>query len=213
MKNIGLILIMLIAFYSAKAQSEKGTFQLGIGGLPIIYPGNSTGTGYSLRANIGYFPINRLSVGVIPFAGKVRDMKSIGTSVYLRYYIISKRVTLFVEAGGGFGNLKYDNSPQYNGTMNSFNLGPGLHYTFKSKHKNKFAIEFLIQYARLQNINYPESTTTGNTLIPTLGIQYFINNKNHNCQQWRAAIAAQARWGGADTQTKATAASRAVERS
>jgi hypothetical protein len=178
MKNIGLILIMILVPFSSKAQSEKGTFQVGLGGLPIIYPDNSSESGYSLRGNIGYFPINRLSVGLMPFAGKVQDMNSIGASIYLRYYILSKRFALFIEGGGGFGNLKYDDSPQYNGTMNSFNIGPGFHYTFKSKHKNKLAIEFLVQYARLQNINYPENTATGNTLIPTLGIQYFINKKS-----------------------------------
>jgi hypothetical protein len=178
MKNIGLIFIMLLGYFYSVAQSEKGTFQLGLGGLPIIYPDNSGETGYAIRANLGYFPMNKLSVGLMPFAGQVEDMKSIGASVYLRYYIINKRFSLFVEGSGGFGNLKYEDSPEYNGTMNTLNIGPGIHYTFKSKHKNKLAIEFLIQYARLKNINYPENTATGNTLIPTLGIQYFINKKS-----------------------------------
>jgi hypothetical protein len=174
MKNIGLILIMLLAYFYSQAQSEKGTFQLGIGGLPIIYPDNSGETGYAIRANFGYFPTNKLTIGLMPFAGRVGNMKSIGTSIYLRYYIINKKFSLFVEGSGGFGNLKYEDSPQYDGAMNSLNIGPGIHYTFKSKHKNKLAIEFLLQYARLQNINYPENTLTGNTLIPTIGIQYFI---------------------------------------
>lgn len=174
MKNIGLIFIMLLVYFCSQAQSEKGDFQLGIGGLPIIYPDNSGENGFSLRANFGYFPINKLSVGLMPFAGKVEDMNSIGASIYLRYYIINKRFSLFFEAGGGFGNLKYEDSPQYDGTMNTFNIGPGFHYLFKSKSKNKLAIEFLLQYARLQNINFPENTLTGNTLIPTIGIQYFI---------------------------------------
>jgi len=174
MKNIGLIFIMLFVYLSSEAQSEKGNFQLGIGGLPIIYPDNSGDTGFSLRANIGYFPINKLAVGLMPFAGQVEDMNSIGASIYLRYYIINKRFSLFVEGRGGFGNLKYDDSPQFDGTMNSFNIGPGFHYLFKSKSKNKLAIEFLLQYARLKNINYPENTLTGNTFIPTIGIQYFI---------------------------------------
>lgn len=174
MKKCGLIFIMLLAYFCSEAQSEKGTFQLGIGGLPIFYPDNSGETGFSLRANIGYFPINKLAVGLMPFAGKVEDMNSIGASIYLRYYIINKRFSLFAEGGGGFGNLKYKDSPQYDGKMNSFNIGPGFHYLFKSKSKNKLAIEFLLQYARLQNINYPENTLTGNTLIPTIGIQYFF---------------------------------------
>ena len=104
-------------------------------------------------------------------------MKSIGAGIYLRDYIINKRVSLFLEGGSGFGNLNYKDAPQYDGTMNSFNIGPGIHYTFKSKSKNKFTIEFLFQYARLQNISHPESTLTGSTIIPTLGIQYFISKK------------------------------------
>jgi hypothetical protein len=165
---------MLLVYFCSQAQSEKGTFQLGIGGLPIIYPDNSGETGYAIRANLGYFPINKLSIGLMPFAGKVEDMKSIGASIYLRYYIINKRFSLFVEGSGGYGNLKYEDSPRYDGTMNSLNIGPGIHYAFKSKHKNKLNIEFLLQYGRLQNISYPENTATGNTLIPTIGIQYFI---------------------------------------
>lgn len=171
MKKTGLIFIILLLYFNSQAQYEKGTFQLGIGGMPILYPDNSVEPGYSLRANFGYFPINKLAIGVMPFLGKVDDMKSIGASIYLRYYITNNRFSLFVEAGGGFGNLKYEDSPQYDGTMNAITLGPGIHYKFK----NNLAIEFLLQYARLRNINYPESTLTGNTLIPTLGIQYFIN--------------------------------------
>ena len=170
MKKTALILLTFFLSFNSQAQSEKGTIQIGIGGFPIIYPDNSDQTGYSLRANFGYFPVNKLSIGLMPFAGKVEDMKSIGLSIYSRYYITNNRFSFFVEAGGGFGNLKYEDSPQYNGTMNSINLGPGIHYKFK----NNLAIEFLLQYARLRNISYPESTLIGNTIIPTLGIQYFI---------------------------------------
>lgn len=175
MKKIALITFLTLIYFGAEAQSAKGTFQLGLGGLPIIYPNNSLETGYALRVNVGYFLIDRLSVGLIPFTGKVQDIQSVGANIYFRYYIINKRFALFAEGGGGIGNLKYEFSPQYNGTMSSFNIGPGFHYLFKSKSENKLAIEFLLQYGRLQNIIFPETTITGNTLIPTLGIQYFIN--------------------------------------
>lgn len=90
MKISGLIFLAFIISFSAQAQSdslntqalcEKGTFQVGIGGLPIIYPGSSEVRGYSLRANVGYFPIKKLAVGLMPFAGKVDDMKSIGAFI------------------------------------------------------------------------------------------------------------------------------------
>ena len=172
MKKIGLILIAILLYNNSQAQCEKGTFQLGIGGMPILYPDDSEDPGYSLRVNFGYFPINKLSVGVMPFIGKVDQMKSIGLNVYLRYYLLNKRFSLFAEASGGFGNLKYENSPQYNGTMNAIILGPGIHY----KIKNNLGIEFLLQYGRLRNISYKENTSIGNTLIPSLGIQFFISN-------------------------------------
>lgn len=174
MKEIVLVFITILLCFNSQAQSEKEIFQVGIGGMPIIYPDNSEEPGYSLRANFGYFPTNKLTVGVMPFVGKVDQMKSIGASIYFRYYVMDKKISVFVEAAGGFGNLKYEHSSQYNGTMNSINLGPGIHYKFK----NNLAIEFLLQYARLRNINYPESTLIGNTLIPTLGIQYFIRKKS-----------------------------------
>ena len=148
MKISGLIFLAFLISLNAQAQrdslntqalSEKGTFQVGIGGLPIIYPGSYDDIGYSLRANIGYFPIKKLAVGLMPFAGKVDDMKSIGASIYLRYYLMNKKVSIFFEGGFGFGSLKYEDSPRYDGTMNSFTFGPGVHYSFK----NKLAIELL----------------------------------------------------------------------
>lgn len=170
MKKLILLTITLVFCFQAEAQIGKGSYQIGIGGLPIIYPNNEAETGYSLRANFGYFLGDNLAIGILPFAGKVNDMSSFGASIYLRFYLMNKGVSLFIEGGGGFGNLKYDFSPQYNGTMNTLNLGPGIHYKFK----NKLAVEFLLQYARLQNITFPENTSTGNTVIPTFGIQYFI---------------------------------------
>ncbi len=170
MKKPALIFLILLVYFNCQAQTEKGSFQLGIGGLPIIYPNSLAETGYSLRANFGYFPTNRLAIGVIPFFGKVEDMKSVGASIYFRYYITNKRTSIFMEAGAGFGNLKYETTPQLNGTLNTINIGPGIHYLFK----NKLSVELILQYARLRNVKYPEDTYTGNTLIPTLGIQYFI---------------------------------------
>lgn len=148
---------------------------MGIGGLPIIYPGNSSLTGYSLRANIGYAPSEEFTIGILPFAGKVQDTKSVGASLYSRFYLQENRFSFFIEAGLGFGKLTYDNTPQFNGTLFTYNVGPGMHYLLNPTSKNRLAFEFLIQYARLQNITYSDNTVLGNTLIPTLGIQYFIN--------------------------------------
>ncbi|MTI38875.1 outer membrane beta-barrel protein, partial [Fulvivirga lutimaris] len=151
MKKLLAVVLFCLSSLNSFGQTDKGTFQIGISGLPIFYPDNTEETGYSIRSNLGYFPANRFSIGLMPFAGKVEDMKALGATVYFRYYLSNNHISPFFEAGVGFGNLKYDDYPQYNGTMNAFNIGPGIHYNFK----NKLSIELLVQYARLKNITYP----------------------------------------------------------
>jgi len=173
MKKSILIIITFSLYLNCHAQTDKASFQIGLGGLPIIYFNGSSPAGYSLRANFGYFPINKLAVGLVPYIGKVDYMKSVGVNLYTRYYFLNKKIALFIEANAGFGNLKYETNTQYNGIMSAMSIGPGIHYIFK----NKIAIELILQYARLRNISYPEDTMIGNTFIPTVGIQYFIYKK------------------------------------
>lgn len=170
MKYVIILLVAVFSSFHIQAQSDKGVFQIGIGGLPIIYPGDANQFGYSIRGNIGYFPTDRLSVGLFPFRGKVNDIASFGGGLYFRYYLTNRTFSVFLETGIGFGSLQYDNSPEYNGTLKTFNFGPGIHYIFK----NKIAIEFLFQYANLRNISFPDDTNIGDTFIPTIGVQYFI---------------------------------------
>ena len=165
-----LVCILTLTFIHSHAQIEKGTYQVGIGGLPIIYPNVEEPLGYSLRVNYGFFLVDNLSIGILPFSGRVGDISSFGANCYLRYYLMNSKFSLFLEGGGGLGRLEYDYSPRYNGTLLSINIGPGLHYL----PKNKLAFEFLFQYARLSNIEFPDNTSIGHTIIPSLGIQYFI---------------------------------------
>lgn len=168
-----LLVTLLSASLSMNAQHNKGSFEVGVGGLPILYPDNSQPTGFSLRANAGYFLIDNLSIGLMPFVGKVGDINSLGASVYARYYLTQQRLSIFLEAAGGFGSLTYGNTPEFDGTMSSFNIGPGVQYELKGK----VSLEFLMQYARLRNESFPESTLTGNTVIPTFGINFRIGNE------------------------------------
>lgn len=168
-KQILIILIFLTPFL-CQSQTEKGNFHIGIGGLPIFYPDGSLETGYSLRANIGYFPVDKLAIGFMPFLGQVEEIKSQGASIYLRYYLLSRRTSLFLEAAAGLGRVQYDYSTNLNGTMSSYNIGPGVHFMLN----DKISIELIAQYARLQNITHPESTLVSNTIIPTIGIQYYF---------------------------------------
>ncbi|MEM7299142.1 MAG: hypothetical protein AAF391_12860, partial [Bacteroidota bacterium] len=96
MKNFLLLTVFFLLVFKSLGQIEKGTFQAGIGGLPIIF-NDSSPTGYSLRANIGFFLTNKLSVGLIPFVGKIDDINSRGISLYSRYYFRDKKVSLFLE--------------------------------------------------------------------------------------------------------------------
>ncbi len=170
MKKPILIFLSFFLPFFCQSQTEKGAFHFGIGGLPIFYPDGSLETGYSLRANIGYFPVDKLSIGIMPFLGQVGEIKSQGASLYLRYYLLSSRTSIFLEGAAGLGKVKYDNSTYLNGTMSSYNIGPGVHYMLN----DKLAIELIVQYARLQNITNPENTYVSNTFIPTLGLQYYL---------------------------------------
>lgn len=164
-----LILILLVfACFTAKSQTEKGTIQVGIGGLPIIYLDNSLPTGYSLRSNIGYFVKDNLAVGVIPFAGRVDDMKGVGVAVYSRYYFTNKKLSIFLEGSIGIGRMTYDHAPEYNGTMSTLSIGPGIGYNVS----DKLTIELLPQYVRFRNESHRDVTRIGKAFIPTIGIQF-----------------------------------------
>lgn len=169
MKSILLVILMLASF-GCWSQTQKGSSQFGLGGLPIVYFDNSLPTGYSLRANVGFFVMDQWSVGIMPFTGKVDDIRSFGASLYSRYYLLDKKLSLFIEGSVGFGRLTYENQPALNGFMSSLTLGPGLSYRLKEN----IQIELLPQYARLRNETNPADSRVGNTFIPTLGIQFFI---------------------------------------
>lgn len=169
MKNFILITLFLFAF-KTWGQIEKGTFQAGIGGLPIVYFDNTAPTGYSLKANVGFFPTNKLAIGFMPFIGKVDDMKSRGVSFYSRYYFQDKKLVIFLEGSAGLGRLSYEDTPEFDGTMSTVSIGPGFGYRLN----NRLMFEFIPQFARLRNESHPESTYVGNTFIPTIGLQFFF---------------------------------------
>jgi hypothetical protein len=173
MKKAFLIVPVLLLSTLLHSQTKKGTFQVGVSGLPIIYFDNSLPNGYSLRANVGYFPLENFSIGLSPYFGQVAEISSLGTNLYTRYYFLSSRVSLFAEASSGLGSVKYDENSNLNGTMNSLALGPGVALSIK----DKLALEIIVQYARLRNITHPRDTQLGNTFIPSIGLQYFIGKK------------------------------------
>jgi hypothetical protein len=172
MKKLILVFAACLFFFTTEAQTEKGTIQIGVGGLPsVIYPGTSLLKGRSLRANVGYFFFDDFVVGVLPFRGRVREINSFGASLYARYYFIENDFSVFVEAGFGLGLLRDSNAGPWNdGILNPLNIGPGIHYRIT----DQVAIELLLQYARLRDLDEPTGSLIRNTFIPTIGIQYFI---------------------------------------
>jgi hypothetical protein len=151
-------------------QANINQFQFGVGGMPIIYPNNMAETGYSLRANFGFFPSRRLAIGILPFTGKVEDMQGLGANFYSRYYFVNRKFSFFLEGAVGLGTIQYESTPQLNGLLNTINLGPGLSYRLSEV----FKLELLLQFARLVNISFPEQTYTGDILIPSIGVQYYM---------------------------------------
>ncbi|MEQ8927647.1 MAG: hypothetical protein RLO81_17655 [Fulvivirga sp.] len=173
MKLLATLLFALFLSNYLFAQSlQKGTFQVGASGFPVVYLDSSVPTGYSAKFNCGIFIKNNLSIGFNPFVGKVEDITSFGSLLYLRYYFFNKkRTSVFIDGGIGLGNVRYSESPQFDGYMNSIVLGPGLNYFLSEK----LSLEFSLQYARLRNISFPEDTELGNTVLPAIGIQYYFH--------------------------------------
>lgn len=174
MKKIIFICVLLTSIGALHAQIEKGQFQVGVGGMPIVYPGLGGIRGYSLRGNFGYSPFSNFVFGLQPFTGKVDDITSTGLGLYARQYLTKDRFAPFIEAGFGLGKLKYEESPQVNGTLSAIHAGVGARYLVS----DRVAIELAVQYSQLKNITHPETTVNGNVIIPTIGIQYtFGGNK------------------------------------
>ncbi|MCP3931431.1 MAG: transporter [Bacteroidetes bacterium] len=173
MKNFTLIMIALFFYLNGHGQTEKGTFQIGIGGLPIIsLAKNSFPVGYSSKAYLGYFPAKKLAVGIMPYLGKVDATSYIGANAYVRYYLSDKNLSLFLEATTGIVNLKYGDASQSKETLNTITIGPGVHYLFNKR----LSVELHLQYARLTNI-FEEGTGHADFFAPSIGIQYFIGRK------------------------------------
>lgn len=173
MKNLFTIFVLMLCCIYGFAQTEKGTFQVGVTGFALTKNSNNLPNGYSLRGNIGYFPINKLSVGITPYYGKIRTISSSGANVYARYYFINRRTSVFLEGSTGFGTLRFDGASEFNGAMHSMTIGPGMHYRIL----DNLAVEFSAQYGRLSGISDQNENNTSKTFMPSLGVQYFFRKK------------------------------------
>lgn len=177
---------------SAVAQNKtpSDSKQIGMTGLPIIYlndgVGNNKGfNGVALYGNFGGFIGDHNVVGLRPFYGlvdsgfgRVQRLHSLGSNVYYRRYLNRNRFSFFVDANAGFGYIWYtskfsnlnESLNELNGIMFNYALGPGIDYEIV----NGWNIELTIQYLQMKNIDHPEDTNVGKTLIPSIGFQKFF---------------------------------------
>ena len=193
MKQFSILILMLFFFsISAIAQNEAppASKQIGITGLPIIYLNNGAGNnkgfnGIALYGSVGWFIKDYNVVGLRPFLGvvdsgfdRVQRLHSLGTNVYYRRYLNRNRFSFFVDANVGFGYIWYSSKfPNFNESLNDLNgimfnyaIGPGVDYEIK----NRWNLELSLQYLQMKNIDHPEDTNVGKTIIPSIGIQKFF---------------------------------------
>lgn len=187
---------LILGVNSADGQTRptENAMQVGFSGLPIFYLDNSAPKGlrgYAFYGNIGWYHSPNLVFGLRPFYGVVNDvwsdrMVSFGMNFYVRKYLTHQRWKLFLDANLGIGYLDYQSEYEidplssffppvstysdYDGIMGNFAFGPGVDIAIK----NGFHLEVLVQYLEMYNLNYLEETTTGRTVIPTIGIQKII---------------------------------------
>jgi len=192
MKNVNTILCCLFLLLSCNklfAQETSKNKQIGLTGLPIIYFYNGTPSieGGALYGNYGWFLKDKTVLGIRPFAGIVdfgrqgaQKITSVGTNIYYRTYFNRSKTSFFIDVNTGLGYINYstnienvsyqENLKELNGMMFNFAFGPGVDIEIK----NGLKFEFLVQYLEMHNISSPNETSTGNTVIPSIGIQKFI---------------------------------------
>lgn len=160
--------------------------QLGLTGLPVIYLNSGLNArGFALYANGGWFISDKISLGARPFFGRVnfggspsQEINALGFNFYFRFYFGEGKVMPFFDVNAGVGRLWYTSDNPFfqeqigevNGAMFNFAFGPGIDIPIG----NNYAIEIVVQYLRMRNISFPEETTIGNTLIPSIGVQRFF---------------------------------------
>ncbi len=188
------IFFFILFFFSTSTIAQNKTpsvsKQIGITGLPIIYLNDGVSNinginGVALYGNIGWFFHKYNVVGLRPFFGildpgfdKVERLHSLGSNVYYRRYLNRNRFSFFLDANVGFGYIWYtskfpdfnESLRELNGIMFNYAFGLGGDYEIS----NGWNLELTFQYLQMKNIDHPEDTRVGKTLIPSIGIQKFF---------------------------------------
>lgn len=189
MKTFSILFSILFFFSisSIKAQDQVSPVskQVGLTGLPIFYLNGGGLNGIALYGSVGWFIKDYNVVGLRPFLGMVdrgfdntERLNSLGSNVYYRRYINRSQWSFYLEANVGFGYIWYSSKfpdfdnylKEINGVMFNYAFGPGVDYEIK----NGWNIELTLQYLKMRNIDHPEETIDGHTIIPTIGFQKFF---------------------------------------
>ena len=182
MKTIKLFLALsLLSFLTSNAQITRGNWM--VGGDASFYnqkaeseSSSSEGTGFYISPKIGYFPIDKLAIGVGPrfsyakTKGNSEASKSYGIGVFTRYYILKpeKMINLFT-------HLEYNYSIGYYGSSKTGNLnnfivkaGPVIYFN------SSVGLELTLNYESLKRNNENGSDSTFKNLNLGVGFQIHL---------------------------------------
>ncbi len=194
--SLTFILFCIISF-TGFAQFEKGTTQIGASALPVfdilkIAPDNSI-SGLGGKANLSFFPVKNLSVGLSPFAAEVKNnytyttsfsslkkeerIRLFGLGMCLRYYVLlSKKFAIYPELDLGLGNLNTRTSTEGHSKIKERNtsivvgsLGVGANYFLTEK----VALELNVTYLDVNEFSNRDENFK--TIAPTIGVQFFFH--------------------------------------
>jgi len=186
MKSINqsiLIFILTLFSFSALAQIEKGSWQIGINGAPLVDTYVSKVSGGLFSVNVDYFLSNRMSVGIAPYYGFTRDVghygydlitmqpvgykkksyDSFGFNIDMKFFLLKSNIVKpYVTLLGGVGKTFYTFYSETEGktrmyerktNYNSYNLGLGLGAQFKIA--NNMYIDAKVMYSCIASFEDP----------------------------------------------------------
>lgn len=173
--------LLLASALAANAQITKGNWM--VGGSGSFYntkaeneTSSSEGTGLNIFGNIGYFPINKLAIGLSPSIGYSKTKgnseagKGYGIGLFTRYYFLhtENRINLF-------SHLEYRYTVSYSGSTNTGNgnnfiikAGPAIYFN------SSVGLEVTLNYENLKIASKNGSDTTFNNLNIGVGFQIHL---------------------------------------
>ncbi|MEM6805831.1 MAG: hypothetical protein AAF696_30820 [Bacteroidota bacterium] len=189
MKTLPFKTLLLASIFSvflnhAYAQDK---LQIGLNGIGIIYPGIEA-NGFAIYGQVGKLVFPNLLCGIKPFFGQVRfnvngpfseRNRSIGINAFVKLFFLRRsKSSLYFTHSFGVGGLSYrsafsrEGTPYLDNTMVNFTLGLGSNVNLTER----MHLEFNIEYLNMRNVRNPGNTTIGNTIIPTLGLLFDVEN-------------------------------------